>query len=288
MPDITMSLDDTLELDTIIEDSSRASNPLSDVDSSFEQYGIQTHTNILNPTEPGDYTITINGQTLSIKVTDPSNIPDSGVARWKYEQNLEDSWNDYNGTRTSSDYSTTSKIGNYGANFSDGTNVIDLSSHRSALQLNEFSFASWVYPRSISNYQGIFCNDFDWNTGEQSGWHLWIRNNEFNIDIFDDSGNYTRLYSTQELSTNTWQHVVFTNDPNGHAVLYTDGVKGNSTSTRTPYYDGTNRVDIANGTAQGENAIQSVIDGVLDDTRIYDKSLTRTEVSNLYSSGSIK
>lgn len=83
MVDITMSLDDTLELDTIIEKSSRASKPLTFNSDNFSSNGIQTHTEILNPKESGTHKITINGQELTVKVTDPTNIPNDKIDRFE-------------------------------------------------------------------------------------------------------------------------------------------------------------------------------------------------------------
>lgn len=80
MADITMSLDDTLELDTVVEESVDALDPISNIDSTFNQKGIRTYTGILDPTEPGKYTINVNGQELSIKVRDPNNIPSDGLS----------------------------------------------------------------------------------------------------------------------------------------------------------------------------------------------------------------
>lgn len=78
-----MSLDDVLELDTIIEQSNKASDPIKVKDGSegtdFNLEEIQTHTTIFNPTNPDTYNISINGQELTIKVLDPSNIPDKLV-----------------------------------------------------------------------------------------------------------------------------------------------------------------------------------------------------------------
>lgn len=49
MPDITISLDDTLELDAIIKESSSIDNVVSYDSSKFDLNGIQTHTGIFNP-----------------------------------------------------------------------------------------------------------------------------------------------------------------------------------------------------------------------------------------------
>lgn len=73
-PSITMSLDDTLELDTIIEESTKASNPIGNIeyegnDSTVHNLeNIQTHTSIFNPQKTGNYKIPVNGQEITIKV----------------------------------------------------------------------------------------------------------------------------------------------------------------------------------------------------------------------------
>jgi hypothetical protein len=77
MADITISLDDTLELDTIIKKSTSADNPVTYNSNEFNFTGIQTHTGIFDPKKSGTNNITINGQTLTVKVTEPTNIPNS-------------------------------------------------------------------------------------------------------------------------------------------------------------------------------------------------------------------
>lgn len=63
MADITMSLNDTLELDTIIKESADATVPITVADGTegtdFDLDGIQTHTGIFNPTNSGTYNINI-------------------------------------------------------------------------------------------------------------------------------------------------------------------------------------------------------------------------------------
>lgn len=86
--DIEMSLNDTLELDTIIEKSTRASNSLTYDSSKFNKSDIQTHTSVLNPTEPGTYTVTVNGQELSIKVRNPEkNTRYRNLGQFRYLDN---------------------------------------------------------------------------------------------------------------------------------------------------------------------------------------------------------
>lgn len=76
--DLSMSVDDTVEIDTIIKESSIASD-IIDVNKptdfsegkEFNLKGFQTHTGVFDPVVSGDYELNINGQVLSIKVTKP-------------------------------------------------------------------------------------------------------------------------------------------------------------------------------------------------------------------------
>jgi hypothetical protein len=82
---ITMNVDNTLELDYLVEQVSDdviniASKPNND--SSSIEY-ISTRTGIFNPQNPGTYQLEIKGQTIEIEVT---KIPDSGDlhSRWDF------------------------------------------------------------------------------------------------------------------------------------------------------------------------------------------------------------
>lgn len=84
--DIEMSLDDTLELDAIIQEWDAESNGVignimyEDSDSTVHNStGIQTNTYIFDPQESGTYTIPVNGQELTVNVKDSSIIPDGVV-----------------------------------------------------------------------------------------------------------------------------------------------------------------------------------------------------------------
>ena len=76
MADITMSLDDTLELDTIIEEWS-ADNYVNYDSGKFDVSGIRTSTAIFDPSEPGTHSISINGQKIKVKVINPNIVPES-------------------------------------------------------------------------------------------------------------------------------------------------------------------------------------------------------------------
>ena len=79
MPDIIISKDETLEFDAIIEESSRLDSVV-DIDRNNTDYNInsfQTHTGVFDPQDTGEFNIKVNGQELTVKVTDKSTIPNN-------------------------------------------------------------------------------------------------------------------------------------------------------------------------------------------------------------------
>lgn len=73
-----MTTDDTLELDTIIEESSNTNSITKITQGGNHNLNvINTQTEIFDPIDTGVYKLDVNGQKLSIKVTEDSEIPNS-------------------------------------------------------------------------------------------------------------------------------------------------------------------------------------------------------------------
>lgn len=147
-----MSLNDTLELDTIIKKSNIASNPIGDVkyegdDSTVHNSKeIQTNTYVFEPQKPGNYIIPVNGQQLSVEVTDPSTIPESGISQ---EEDGEIS--EYSGD--TSFFSTTSSPtvngSDYAISHSNNQNKQYIEATFQSIQYDKFSM--FVYPENVNN-----------------------------------------------------------------------------------------------------------------------------------------
>lgn len=120
-PDITMSIEDTLELDTIInstDSSSLATVTDGTEGSDFEFNVIETQTEIFDPKNSGTYNIDVNGQTLTVEVVNSVIIPDSGIS-----QEEDGDLSNYTGTTS---YFTTTKNptvsgSDYAISFSNST-----------------------------------------------------------------------------------------------------------------------------------------------------------------------
>ena len=87
--DIKMSTDDTLELDTIVEQIDN-SNSITKVNKggNYSLNVIDTQTEIFDPIDSGEYELEINGQILSINVTDSNAIPDEWVNNFESQDGI--------------------------------------------------------------------------------------------------------------------------------------------------------------------------------------------------------
>lgn len=168
--DITMSLDSTLELDTIIQESNIASNPVTVTDgtegSDFESDGIETNTYVFDPINSGTYNIDINGQTLTVEVLKTYDVPDA-------VKNQSLAWYPFD------KYST------------DTTENIEDKSKNS----NDLVTGSLTEYSNINGLQaGVFKNDWlrtDSVTYTNTEWTVFIvyRIIEFNADSIGDSSD---------------------------------------------------------------------------------------------------
>lgn len=76
MSDITITVDDTVEIDTVIQQSSIAGDSVSYDTSKFNTSKIEKHTMVFNPTESGTFDINVNGQVLTVEVKDIGDLPE--------------------------------------------------------------------------------------------------------------------------------------------------------------------------------------------------------------------
>lgn len=212
--------------------------------------------------------------------TSASGIPDSGISRYKLEQNVSDSWGTNDGVdNTSAGYTTDAASGDYAKQF-DGNDWIDLGSAN--LNPKQMSIAFYVKFSDLSDTRRQVSR---WTDPSFAYTTLWT-GSEYRFAINTQSGNQ---YNTDDTSftpsTGTWYHMTFTFDGDA-ARIYIDGsetVENTSPSSESIVQDD-------NGTAIGRDAAgqgSQYHAGDMDDVRLYKKGLTATEVSNLFNTGSI-
>jgi hypothetical protein len=274
----TMNVNDTLELDYLIEEISRDTIKVTDeptADSSSVSY-ISRETGVFNPSETGTHKLDIDGQIIEIEVTD---IPDSGIFRYDFEDDsdsstaidafADDSHTAYDGSISGATYSSTARWGDFGLSFSGSDSLTTPLTYGDLP--SPYSYGVWVYPNESP----------PWSKDMHllgSGWALNFRlpsgRSDLELKTFSsEGGNANSIYSSVNLSGNSWNFVGFslTSDT---GTLVVDGSVDNS---GTGYHSSEN------------NSLDVTTDlyGLLDRPSAYSKELTSTEWTDLYNYGYI-
>jgi hypothetical protein len=269
---IRMNIDETLELDYLVEKvsddainiSSRPSNDATSVDYVSVQKGI------FNPQNTGIYQLDINSQTVEIEVTD---IPDSGVSRWKFEQDVTDSWGSNNWTdNTSNGFTTDAKVGDYAKLF-NGTDDY-LENGDIITETGSWTLTAWVY-LTDSDYSEIYSTDEDNNNPR--GFQFKPKSDN-TFQLFDGNGVST---TSATITRNTWQFVALATKNDGDVTIDVNGTRedlsANFNNTNHSLYAGMRSVSRPNDAFTGR----------IDDGRYYNKKLSDSELDNLRTTGRI-
>jgi hypothetical protein len=146
------------------------------------------------------------------------------------------------------------------------------------IKANEMSFSAWVKPSNTSSSQYIL---FTKNTASSNfeAYALSIGSGGIFTATKGNNGNVVSVSTTNSISSNTWHHVTFTFDNSG-IKIYLDGVfEALTNSTLSVGYDATKNVYLG-----GSNeSFNLPFTGSLDNVRFYNRAITATEVTALYS-----
>jgi len=310
--DIEMSLDDTLELDSVVKEWNPPTEFVNINGGSYTKTGIQTNTIVFDPDESGIFEININGQNLKIRVIDPSNIPESVLTEdlvvWyrfedgdstDYASNSENptiTWGDqtsYDGTINGAsfnqnigvtDFEVGSNIGAFDFNGTGGTidsqvsNLDPNQPHTHTFWINFDDYTDSVNsqgrvtPVSLGYTSDDRYSSFDFRSGEVN-WYFY--------------GN--DIYYSWQNTTNKWFHIAAAYEGGGkrttsNSHFYVNGTKKSFTNDNTDS-DPLNLPDpspLGLGYDNGRNT--AYFDGQIDDYRLYNRALTESEISNIYNS----
>jgi len=167
----------------------------------------------------------------------------------------------------------------------DGTDDwVDIGSSSSLNASTDYTISMWVYNSAGSDTYPTLLNRATQATNNGFFWIYTTGTNEADLNFqYADGTNFVSTTFSGALSTNTWQHVVFTFDNASKALkLYINGSQFSTTRTLTgslPIDDGTLYLGTYNGTATNYSFL-----GYLDEVRIYTSALSAGGVTNLYQS----
>jgi len=184
------------------------------------------------------------------------------VAHWKFEGDAKDSVGNNDGTVNGAEI--TKGIKGRGFYFDGDEDYISYGGDSYNLS-SGVTFSMWYNNENASKYSALMMDDNDnykfiWFYGE----HVRLETNTNNdiVDVYLDSA-----------AENVWHHLVFSSLGNNVSVYQNGNYLGSSVTTDS-------LIDLSNIGGRGDE--ERSFKGSIDEVRIYNRSLSADEVSNLY------
>ena len=151
---------------------------------------------------------------------------------------------------------------------------------------SKITVEAWIKPATfISQYPGIVCK-WDWGSGNRS-YALYLQNSQNPWFMISDNGAYIggnyECISPMPLSTDKWYHLAGVYD-GSKLMLYVDGIKVCEKDLKAEIFSGTAELSIGASMNGGAVATDEIFNGIIDEVRIYNNSLTEAEVKQNYES----
>lgn len=200
----------------------------------------------------------------------------SCVAAYKFEGNMNDLSGNYNGSATGMTY-TTGKFGQAGDFDGSGDYVTISATATTPLDFSTetYSVSHWIYPHNTAE-DAIYSSK--WSTGATALRSYYIGHNSSGLIRINENpgGLFT---STGTVTQNVWSNVIYVRDATT-AYIYINGSL-DSTHSRTNTIDQAGTQNIYFGRVEG-TASGDMYDGLLDQTRYFNKALSASEVTTVY------
>jgi hypothetical protein len=186
------------------------------------------------------------------------------------------------------------KIGQ-GVKFDGVDDYVNLGALNQTEGQSQVTFSGWVYYRSLGSMSSIIAK-FDTNDNDQSEYFLGTvsGNEDASLDDFGlyMASNLRAVTTNNSIAVNTWYHLVAVYDGTqavqGDIVkLYKNGVLQTDTQAGT-FPAVTKTVSTAALIGRVQGSFGSYTNGTLDDVRVYNRALSASEITSLYSFGASK
>lgn len=198
---------------------------------------------------------------------------DSLKAYWRFEgSSTDETVNNNDGTDTSITYSVANGKFNQGAGFNGSSSRIALGNPASLQITNNITVSAWV---KLTNNNEMYVLDKT-NVGGTGGYRLAQKSGKVAFLVYDGT-TYTELLGNTTLPTGQWIHIAGTYD-NANVKVYLNGVSDATPSAKVGGLANTT-VNAFIGT---RSALDTFLNGSIDDLIIFDRSLTNSEILELY------
>lgn len=180
--------------------------------------------------------------------------------------------------------------GKYGGGLSfggqDSGDYVDVGNSASINSISRaITVAGWVKLNALQTYGYILSNDRDC-CGPFQGYSLFgMRgsNSPPSFQIWDSDNTAHSVAGGSALPLNSWQHVVGTYDGATMSVYINGALSNNASSSFTIATPASYNLSIG---SMGAFPANYVLDGSVDDVRIYNRALSPAEIANLYNDSS--
>lgn len=205
-----------------------------------------------------------------------ADLSDNLVSVWKLDNNSLDSYGANNGVNISVVYNTSVFKENISGSF-DGTSSYISFGDPASLKTGNASISAWVYPDAAPSSRTVYARRIDATTYLQLA---FINANQLSFGVAGGGSNCvgeTSAYSW----TGTWSHVVGTYSGTNLSIYINGTIVNSTTCAVIPWTGGAGEATI------GRLGLQALFywDGVLDEVYYWNRSLTYTEVNNLWNAG---
>lgn len=205
-----------------------------------------------------------------------SAIPDSGVSRWEYEQDVTDSWNGNDwADNTSAAFTTNAQVGTYAKLF-DETQDDYLELGDIITETGAWTLTAWIYVTADdSDERQIYSTDEDNNSPRGFQFSVDLDNT---LNLFDGNNVFN---TTATITRDAWQFVALATENDGNVTIDVNGTREDFSAN----FNDTNHSLYA-GIRSASNPSKPY-GGRQDDGRYYSKKLSDTELDDLRTTGSI-
>ncbi|MCL4366210.1 LamG domain-containing protein [Patescibacteria group bacterium] len=168
----------------------------------------------------------------------------------------------------------------------DGTDDYVSVPHNSSLNFaqKDFSVSAWIKLASdATGYEAIAVKGVN-QTPTNENYGLYVTNDSNKIRFqFTSSGAYSYIDSNNGLTSGTWYHIVGTYDGSNEKIYINGALNKTSSSTNAP--DTNSLLSFQYFANYGLPALY--FNGQLDDVKVYNYTLTPTQIKDIYNNGAV-
>ncbi len=222
-------------------------------------------------------TITFTGAGTSVV---PASAASNLISHWSADGDATDSQGNNSGTLENGAGFAPGEIGQ-AFNFQNGSYVNAGTS--ASLAPATITVEYWIYGRSVNSDYTQPISRWGHNTSSPDSWIFdYAPNDDFYFSVVNTSGTQANAGTTAPLALNAWHFIAGTY--NGTTVsLYVDGQLAGTAALTGAIQNNSSTTSI--GTKFADGTTHYSFNGLVDDVGIYNRALTPSELSSIYTAG---